>query len=389
MSATSRLRCFGRIVKVAARSTVAVVLAIAAWACSTTAAQASSFNGHLIYVPNGDGVLHAYREGTWAEVGSWQMPFTGAIRGADADPRSGFLYIAHGGDGGVHGYGSLLKWNLRTDRAQWDRSYPFGIDQFAYCGGRIYMPTGEGTAGSRGVWKILDARTGDVIGSRYGGSRPHNTICHAGNVYMGGRSARYLVTSGTAATFGITARKIGPSPSRFTGVRPFTVNADDTRAWITWTSYRGFSVANSRTGQVLASINFGPIPPTWTGSAPSHGISLAPDGSEVYVLDSSVGQVRVYSGSDTPRLLARIPLVHPIAGNDRPCFYDCPKEGWLLHSRDGRYVFVGEAGDVIDTRTRTVVASLPALANDRHGFIEIDWRDGVPTATTSHFGIGR
>jgi DNA-binding beta-propeller fold protein YncE len=346
-----------------------------------TTADTSAFDGPILYVPNGDGSLHAYREGTWTEVGSWQMPFTGSIRGSDVDPAGGYLYVAYGGDGGTNGTGSLLKWNLLNSSAEWDRSYSFGVDQFAYCDGQIYMPTGEAAAAP--VWKIIDARTGEVTGSQAGGANPHNTICHNGNVYMGGRHARYLFTSGA------TARKIGPTPSSLEGVRPFTVNADDTRAWITWTNYRGFSVANARTGAILASVNFGPVPPAFSASAPSHGISLAPDGTEVYVLDTPAQHVRVYSAEDSPRLLATVLLAHPIEGEDSPCFYDCTKDGWILHSRDGRYVFAGESGDVIDTRTRSVVANLPALANDRHGFVEVDWKGGRPTQTTSHFGYGR
>ena len=359
---------------------------VARWQLRTVA-RGSNLDGPVLYVPNGNGVLHAYQEGTWAEVGSWQLPFTGPIRGSDADPARGFLYIAYGGDGGANGTGSLLKWNLLTDRAEWNRSYSFGVDQFAYCGGRIYMPTGETSADGNKVWEILDPTTGDVVGSLTGGTKPHNTICHRGTVYMGPRTSRYLFTAATT-TPRTTARKIGPSPSAYNGVRRFTVNAADTRAWITWTMFRGFSTANSSTGRILASVNFGAVPSTFTGTAPSHGISLSPDGGEVYVLDASVGQVRVYSGSDDPRFRASVTLSDPIAGEDVPCFYDCDKDGWLLHSRDGRYVFVGESGDVIDTRSRSVVATLPALANDRHGFIEIDWSDGVPVATTSHFGVG-
>lgn len=359
-----------------------IIFAVAPLAIISTTASASGLDGRIFYVPNGDGSLHAYQEGSWEEVGTWQMPFTGPIRGSDVDPVGGYLYIAHGGDGGTHGTGSLLKWNLLTNSAEWDRSYSFGVDQFAYCSGRIYMPVGE-AAGGYNVWQILDAQSGDVIGSQKGGARPHNTICHNGNVYMGGRGAKYLFTKGT------TARKIGPTASSYSGVRPFTVNADDTRVWITWTKYRGFSVANARTGAILSSVNFGPVPKTFKGSAPSHGISLAPDGSEVYVLDMPSQEVRVYSTDDSPQLLATVPFVHPISGNESPCFYDCAKEGWLLHSGDGRYVFVGESGDVIDTQTRSVVANLPALVNDRHGFVEVNWTDGVPTNTTSHFGVGR
>src|SRR5689334_22911867 len=52
--------------------------------------------------------------------------------------------------------------------------------------------------------------------------------------------------------------------------------------------------------------------------------------------------------------------------------YDCAKDGWLHHSRDGQYVFVGDSGDVIDTKMRKTVTTLPPLANTRK-FIEIDF----------------
>jgi hypothetical protein len=51
-----------------------------------------------------------------------------------------------------------------------------------------------------------------------------------------------------------------------------------------------------------------------------------------------------------PRDIADIKLAHPPS-----------VDGWLQHSRDGRYVYVGLAGDVIDTRTRKIVAFLPPL----------------------------
>ena len=91
------------------------VLAATPLAIMSTAASASAFNGRIFYVSNGDGSLHAYQEGSWEEVGAWQMPFTGSVRGSDVDPAGGYLYISHGGDGGVNGTGSLLKWNLLTD----------------------------------------------------------------------------------------------------------------------------------------------------------------------------------------------------------------------------------------------------------------------------------
>jgi hypothetical protein len=64
-----------------------------------------------------------------------------------------------------------------------------------------------------------------------------------------------------------------------------------------------------------------------------------------------------------------------------------PNDGWLQHSRSGRYVYVGRAGDVIDTRTRKVVAYLPPLRQTAT-FLEIDWRGSRAVATTSRYGIG-
>lgn len=91
-----------------------------------------------------------------------------------------------------------------------------------------------------------------------------------------------------------------PGPSAAPGVRPFTVDAADSRVYLTWTRYRG-----------------------------------------------------------------------------------------LLHSLDGRYVFVGDSGDVIDTSTRAVITQIPDLHNSRHGYLELDWSGGQPIATTTHFGVGR
>jgi hypothetical protein len=49
-----------------------------------------------------------------------------------------------------------------------------------------------------------------------------------------------------------------------------------------------------------------------------------------------------------------------------------PNLGWLNLSRDGRYLFAGDAGNVINTQTRTTVAGMGALVDSRYN-IEIDW----------------
>ncbi|GHO94034.1 hypothetical protein KSF_040820 [Reticulibacter mediterranei] len=124
---------------------------------------------------------------------------------------------------------------------------------------------------------------------------------------------------------------------------------------------------------------------------PAHGISLSPNEKEVYVIDSGNSYVHVFdvSGLPTtaPKQVADIQL-RSMAGNEANCSFDCQKEGWILHSLDGHYVFVGDSGDVIDTSTRQSVINLPALFDSRK-FLEVDFSNGVPVATSTRYGLGR
>jgi len=117
---------------------------------------------------------------------------------------------------------------------------------------------------------------------------------------------------------------------------------------------------------------FGPDPP-------SHGLSLSPDRPELWVLDAPNSALHLFDVSALPdappRPIGDIRLSKPISGNESPCSRACARIGSLQHSSDGRFVYVGDAGDVIDTTTREAVANLPALRNSRVT-IEVDWVDG-------------
>ena len=119
-------------------------------------------------------------------------------------------------------------------------------------------------------------------------------------------------------------------------------------------------------------------------SAPSHGISLSPDEKEVYLIDSISNYVHVFDVAglpgSAPRQVADIRLLGTLSHNQAPCASNCVKYGWLHHSRDGRYVFVGDSGDVIDTKLRKTAMTLPAMANSRTQ-IEIDFEGATPLPT--------
>jgi hypothetical protein len=119
---------------------------------------------------------------------------------------------------------------------------------------------------------------------------------------------------------------------------------------------------------------FGPDPP-------SHGLSLAPDRPELWVLDAPNSVVHLFDVSglpgQPPRRIDDIRLTKPISGDESPCARACGRIGSLQHSADGRFVYVGDSGDVIDTDARQAVANLEALHNSRVTF-ELDWVDGKP-----------
>jgi hypothetical protein len=356
-----------------------------------TAVVVAAANGpvrHLEYVLD-DGLISVYdMDRAQQLVKTISLPQTNAgIRGAAVAPSTHLMFISYGGDGGANGNGSVLAYDLVGERVVWDVHLSTGIDSGAVSpdGSRLYMPTGENT--SNGIWNVLDTRTGALIGTIQGGAGPHNTVASGDGryVYLGGRNHDYLDVYQTATAH---VSEIGPLVG---GVRPFTVNGANTIAFTSATGFDGFQVSSVVSRQVLFTVSFGPVPSDFPYSAPSHGISLSPDETQVYVIDAVHKQVQVYDVAHVaqgvaPTHLASVP-VSGWSGHESPCAYDCGQDGWLQHSLDGRFVYVGDSGEVIDTATRRVVTILPTLANTRK-FIEVDWSGGVPVATSTRTGVG-
>jgi DNA-binding beta-propeller fold protein YncE len=255
-------------------------------------------------------------------------------------------------------------------------------------GKTIYMPDGESSGDGR--WYIVDADSGDDTGVINAGTGPHNTLVslNGKHVYLGSRYTPYLTVVDTSTNQII--QKIGPLQGN--GVRPFTINGRETLAYMSTTGFLGFQVGDIQTGKILYTVPIQGF--TWDGSGatdPSHGISLSPDEKELYVLDWANSYVHVFDVSkvpaSAPRQVADIRLSRSMHHNESPCAYDCLADGWLQHSADGRFVYVGDEGDVIDTASRHIVANLDTLYNTRK-MLEIDWQNGVPIFTTTRQGMG-
>src|SRR5215469_14889568 len=310
------------------------------------------------------------------------VPTSAGVRGAVASAVTGMLYISYGSN---QSGGFMLKYNLITDEVVWTKHYPFGVDSMSISpdGNTIYMPTGESASG--GIWKVIDANRGNVTASiASGGIGPHNTVVSpdGSRVYLGPRRTNYLAVASTRTNRVI--RKIGPVGGAG-GIRPFTINGAQNLAFITLSGFLGFQVADISTGSILYTVRVRGFPTRGGApSAPSHGISLSPDEKEVYLIDSISNYVHVFDVAglpgSAPRQVADIRLLGTLSHHESPCAYNCRKYGWLHHSGDGRYVFVGDSGDVIDTTLRKTAMTLPALANSRTD-IEIDFEGGAPLPT--------
>lgn len=303
----------------------------------------------------------------------------------------GLLYISECGKSNCGGKnGNLLAYDLVHDVVAWIANYSFGVDQLAVTpdGSTIYMP--HGSDASDGTHSILDASNGKPIGSIQTGTNGHNTVASLDGtqVYLGGYTGSnfnfaHVVNPATNQVI----LNAGPTVN---GVRPFTVNGKHTLMFTTSTSTCGFQVLSLTTGNVLYTITFSGSC-TWTASnAPSHGISLSPDEKRVYVMDAPLDQLEVYdvSGLPTsaPTFVASVPLTS-LSGTESPCQTYCEREGWVLNDLSGRFVYVGDTGNVVDTSTHSVVTTLSALQNTRI-VVEIDWTNGTPSATSTRFGLG-
>ena len=255
-------------------------------------------------------------------------------------------------------------------------------------GRTVYLPTGERT--NDDVWYVVDARTGLVRSEIHAGPGPHNTIVSPDGrrVYLGPRNSRYLDVVSTRTNRLI--RRIGPLRPRRQAVHD--QRPTDTRVHDCNRIPRLPGVEHSYRARPLhGSDSRLPTRAVARHTKPRH-LPLA--GQPKALRDRRPEQLRAR--------LRRFPGTAPATEAHRRHSPQAQngRQGatlrWRLWPRrlatqsslDGRYVYVGDSGDVIDTGDHCVAAFLPALRNSRYQF-ELDWCGNVPVQTSSRSGIGR
>lgn len=136
------------------------------------------------------------------------------------------------------------------------------------------------------------------------------------------------------------------------GVRPFEINADETKAWVQLTRLHGLVEVDLEEGRVTKTIHL-PVPAGVTAQADfphtaHHGLALTPDGSRLCAAGTVADYVAVLS---VPEL--DLVATTPIPG----------EPSWIVASLDGKYCYVsarkGNTVSVISARDGSELARIP------------------------------
>lgn len=264
--------------------------------------------------------------------------------------------------------------DLATEKLIWEKSFEGGADRMSISpdGKTMYLPSLEKT-----FWNVVDCETGNIIAPKIPVvKRAHNTLYgpSGDHVYMGDIGSPLLhVADPKTHTI---VNKVGPFAN---GIRPFTINSDESLVFVTVDSLLGFEVGDLRTGKKLASITVEgwTMGPVRRHGNPSHGIGLTPDEKELWVCDGFNMRMHVFSALPPYQQLTTIPC------QDMP--------GWVTFSLDGKYAYPS-SGEVIDVKTREIITKLKDEFNNfvaSEKMIEIQMSGGRALKIGDQFGIGR
>jgi DNA-binding beta-propeller fold protein YncE len=368
------------------RIRLAVLLAFSLLACmNRTAILAGEFDPgqehHLLYVAapgirddltvGGAGILvfdidrnHAFLKRIATPASDQKKPEN--IKGICADAATGRLYFTT--------LTRIYCLDLEQEKSIWEKALSGGCDRLEITadGRRLYVPSLEGPHRN-----VVDARNGDLLTRIETKSGAHNTICslHGPRAYLAGLKSPWLTVIDTKTEQVI--KKIGPFSA---AIRPFTVNAAETRCYVNVNGLLGFETGDLTSGKMLERVEVQGFRagPTKRHGCPSNGIGLTPDEREIWMCDAFNRRIHIFDLTVTPpKQFAGVPL------REEP--------GWITFSLDGRFAYAS-TGEVIDVKTKKIAAA----PQDEQGrqvhsekLLEIDFRDRVPTRNGSQFGLGR
>jgi len=225
-------------------------------------------------------------------------------------------------------------------------------------------------------WNVISARDGSPMAKIITNSGAHNTVysLDGTRAYMAGLKSPVLSVADTKTH--TIVKSIGPFRNV---IRPFTVNAAQTRVYVNVNELLGFEIGDLTTGKVLHHVEVegfekGEVK---RHGCPSHGIGLTPDEKELWLCDGHNQAVHVFDHTVMPPK-----QVATLKVRDQP--------GWVTFSIDGRHAYPS-TGEVFDVKTRKLIASLKDETGRDVGsekLLEIVFDGKKPSRNGDQFGIG-
>ena len=269
---------------------------------------------------------------------------------------------------------SLLCIDLLTEKLVWEKKYEAGCDRMSISpdGKTIYLPSFEGDD-----WKVVDAKSGKMLGRIITHSGSHNTICgmDGKKVYLEGLRSNYLTVMNTANQQ--ISSTVGPFANH---VRPFTIDAAQKSCFVNVDSLLGFEIGDLVSGKKISHIEVkgfhtGPVK---RHGCPSHGIALTPAENEIWLADAFNEAIHIFDISKKEPV-----QIKTIKLSDQP--------GWITFSIDGKYA-MPSTGDIIDANKKEIVARQTDETGARvqsEKMVEVQFAGMDLLKAGDQFGIGR
>jgi len=264
--------------------------------------------------------------------------------------------------------------DLVSDKTLWEKALPQGCDRMSITpdGKLLYVPSFE-----KDIWNVVAGETGDVAATVEPKSGAHNTVVglDGSRMYLAGLKSPLLTIADTK-----THKIVGTCGPFSASIRPFTVNAAQTRVYVNVNELLGFEIGDLTTGKKLQRVEVSGVEkgPVKRHGCPSHGIGLTPDETELWLCDGHNSSLHVFDlASVMPKQIKSISL------REQP--------GWVTFSLDGKWAYPS-TGEVIDAKTKKIVFALKdEKGREVHSekMVEIHFKEGVPVRNGDQFGVGR
>ena len=263
--------------------------------------------------------------------------------------------------------------DLEKDEVIWERTYEAGCDRSSITldGKKIYVPTGWWYSGDDSGFLVIDAEDGSLLKRIQVGLKAHNSIVSVDGRFL------YLGTETMLTVFDTMDEKM-INQFKNVGERfvfPFTVNSENSIAYVCLGNHVGFDVVDLKSGEVPHRVFASDEPIAYR----THGVGLTPDETELWISDQEGQKLYIFDNTKMPpEPKGEVELSQ--GGH-----------GWVCFSLDGQYTWT-HTPDVFDAKTKKLVATL----KDEKGnpvssskFIEVHFQDGKVVAMGNEFGLGR